>query len=517
MTTDRLCNLSVVSSPAAVAVADQDSGMGILSLCDDLLCNILFRLSQKDLVKCKMVAKSWHQIISHVWLRRFWSQSPVLGLFFRTLHAPDDSCVKLSHAYLDLNYIYLDKPSELVSRERMLRLYENQTRDTSDRNLDCCNGLILLFNPHTYQFCVSNPITRQHVSIPKAFSHEHDYFCAALVFDPIESNHYRVVRIDYSQQQSCCYSTLTSNSTLTQTLVHIDIFSSQSGEWIRHGLQLDPMFIEGFKSSKFCSHFVYLRRAIYSLACSGKLLCIDLNTIKARAFELPHVSEDDDNHDVTMACLGVSMELVCYIKRDSSNVFRFWSYDDRCGSGDKWTLRYTLFGKGLEWRFPGDGTPVLRPHAISPSSHEFFFGTSEGILSYNFESRMLKFVHASLFKIAPPGSHFPSFTLRACLISLGERNAGSTQLPLDSSKGAKILSAEAPCQCDELNNSQIQMGFVGKDVIVRSQRGFTLPSEMKLCAAMELQEASPSPIFQFARIKSKIVSAEPVKLAPSRG
>lgn len=208
----------------------------------------------------------------------------------------------------------------------------------------------------------------------------------------------------------------------------MDIFSSQSGEWIRHGLQLDPMFIEGFKSSKVCSRFVYLRGVLFSLASSGKLLCIDLNTIKARAFELPHVPEDDDNHDVTMACLGVSTDLVCYVKRDRSNNFRFWSYYDRCESVDQWTLRHTLSGERLEWRFPRDGTPVFKPHAISPYSHELFFGTSKRILSYNFESRRLKLVHQTEHKIAPPGSHFPSFTLRACLISLGERNAGPTQL-----------------------------------------------------------------------------------------
>ncbi|PQQ04143.1 uncharacterized protein Pyn_20258 [Prunus yedoensis var. nudiflora] len=430
----------MVSSSAADAGVDlnQDSCMGNLSLCDDLLCNILFRLSQKDLVKCKMVAKSWHKIISHVWLRRFWSQSPVLGIFFRTLHPPDKTCVRLSYIFLDDKYFYLHKPSKLVSREYQFRLVKSQMRDTSDYNLDCCNGLFLLFHPDTYQFCVFNPITKQHVSIPKARPHEHEHFCAALAFDPLESNHYRVVRIDYSQQQPYCSSTSTSTLTL-----FMDVFSSQSGEWVRRELQLNPMFIEGFKSCKVCSHFVYLRGVLYSLASSRKLLCIDLKIVQARALELPHVPEDDED-DITMGCLGVSMDLVCYVKRDSSNVFRFWSYDDR----------------------------LL-------------------ICSYDFKSEKVTFVHEpKRCEIAPLDYHLPFFALRACLISLGERNASTTQLPLDGSKGTELLSVEVPCRCGEL---KCEFHLVGLKFIGHNRSRFTLPTEMELCAAMELLEVPSSP------------------------
>ncbi|KAL6273904.1 hypothetical protein ACE6H2_024596 [Prunus campanulata] len=368
-----------------------------------------------------MVAKSWHQIISHIWLRRFWSQSPVLGLFFRTLHPPDKTCVRLSYISLDDNYFYLHKPSKIVSRKSQLRWVKSQMRDTSDYNLDCCNGLILLFHPDAYQFCVFNPITKQHVHIPKAHPHEHEHFCAALAFDPLESNHYKVVRIDYSQQQPYCSST----STSSLTLMIMDVFLSQSGEWVRHELQLNPMFIEGFKSSQVCSHFVYLRGVLYSLASSRKLLCIDLNIVQARALELPHVPEDDED-DITMGCLGVSMDLVCYVKHDSSNAFRFWSYDDRC---DQWTLRFTLCRKISTYRFLAINFRGLKPYAISPNSHEFFFGTPILICSYDFKSEMVICVHKlKRCELAPPDYHLPFFALSACLISLGERNAGSTQL-----------------------------------------------------------------------------------------
>lgn len=71
----------------------------------------------------------------------------------------------------------------------------------------------------------------------------------------------------------------------------------------------------------------------------------------------------------------------------------------------------------------------LKPYAISPNSHEFFFGTPILICSYDFKSEMVTCVHEpKSCEIAPPDYHLPFFALRACLISLGERNVGSTQL-----------------------------------------------------------------------------------------
>ncbi|CAN6680285.1 unnamed protein product [Malus baccata var. baccata] len=83
-----------------------------------------------------------------------------------------------------------------------------------------------------------------------------------------------------------------------------------SRQCVCRGLQLDPMFIDGFKSSKVCRHFVYLWGVLYGLASSRKVLCIDLNTIKARAFERPRVLGDDDKTGATMGCLGVSNDLI---------------------------------------------------------------------------------------------------------------------------------------------------------------------------------------------------------------
>ncbi|CAN6716778.1 unnamed protein product [Malus baccata var. baccata] len=352
----------------------------LLCWCEDSLFDVLCRLSQRDLVKCKMVSKSWqwHRIISRVWLRMFWPRSPTVGLFYRTIH----SCGMyqlLSLVYL-YDYPFFKSPessSPLVDWDGELCRW--QRRDFSDNLRDSCNGLLLLFKPTTYQF----------------FEAEEADFCAALAYDPVESDHYRVVRIDYfhSQQQP--------TSIITTT----------------------PMNI--------FSKFFYLRGCYTALATSGKLLCIDLNTVEARAFQLPpcpvHEEKDHDDDDKTMmGCLGVSMDLVCYVNRDASDNFFFWSYDDRpgCESGDRWTLRYSVCGMTLRMKviFASDVKynqhhDTLVPFAISPNSHVLFFGTRRLIFRYDLKSRRkLKLLHKTQLNIAVSGYHFPFFTLRACLM-----------------------------------------------------------------------------------------------------
>ena len=258
-----------------------------------------------------------------------------------------------------------------ASKKHLWQLFDRQWSKTGrhpfeytdrDEYLNGCNGLLLFLKSTTYQFYVFNPITRQQVPIPKPTVHQnHDqHFCAALAFDPSESpHHYRVVRIDFSES--------TSNSSL------LDIFSSEYGHWVRHRLQLDPGFIEGFEKFKLSRQFVYLRGKLYSIAISWKLLCIDLDTVEACALELP-VPEADKTG--AMGCLGVSMDLLCYIKRmqdRAENIHNLvvwyvgYAYDDR-----------------------------LEPYAISPSSDLLFFGTPNLICCYHLESRKIKFVFATL-------------------------------------------------------------------------------------------------------------------------
>ncbi|KAM1202443.1 hypothetical protein ACFX2J_018389 [Malus domestica] len=220
--------------------------------------------------------------------------------------ANDDTCVQLNYVHLHHNYNYWTK----FWNDGILKpsIVLGQPRNISDYYLDCCNGIILFFNVRTSQFCVFNPITKQHISIPIACAHEREHFYAALAFDPIESNHHRIVRIDYSPQSKSSGSRVPT-PTLT---VMTDIFCILDSVFVV-GYNSTPCSLMGLKVPRFAGILYTCGGVLYGLASSQKVLCIDLNTIKARAFERPRVLGDDDKTGATMGCLGVSNDLVCYV------------------------------------------------------------------------------------------------------------------------------------------------------------------------------------------------------------
>ncbi|PRQ47730.1 putative F-box domain-containing protein [Rosa chinensis] len=423
-----------------------DLGMG--NLCENLWIEILGRLtSEKDLVPCMSVSKLWHRITSDLWVGKFWAQSPPLGLFLRT--AANTTVGNLK--YHCMNYIslynYHDIEDNLEStrvfvfgqpyydiedyRDQKMILqtfgrewhypgyYDDDEDDgvldddykpaDRDQYLNGCNGLLLLLKSATHQFYVCNPITRQQVAIPKARVHKnHDdqHFCAALAFDPSESpHHYRIVRIDFSPEPA---SSASDSSSL------IDIFSSEYGQWIRHRLQLDSSLTDGLKECKLCRQFFYLRGKLYSITMSWNLLCIDLKTVEASALELPIPVADRTG---AMGCLGVSRDLLCYMKRMPDKSSRFhnlvvWSYEK-----GEWIPRYSvschLLGEGILDDLGYDYYDTMEPYAISPSSDLLFFGTPTLIYCIHLKSENMKFVGETSCKIDTPACFL---TLRACFV-----------------------------------------------------------------------------------------------------
>ncbi|KAB2631239.1 hypothetical protein D8674_008758 [Pyrus ussuriensis x Pyrus communis] len=369
----------------------------LLCWCEDSLFNVLCRLSQRDLVKCKMVSKSWqwHRIISRVWLRMFWPRSPTVGLFYRTIHPCDGMYQLLSLVYLYAYPFFKSPEPSPPLLDWGGELCRWQRRDFSDNLRDSCNGLLLLFNPTTYQFCVSNPITKQHASIPlPVVEAEEADFCAALAYDPVESDHYRVVRISYfhSQQQPTSITTTTP----------MDIFSSHSRQWVRHGLRLDPTFVEGFKRFKLCRKFFYLRGVLYSLATSGKILLRSASDVKY------------NEHLDTLVPFAISPNSHVLFFGTRKLIFR---YD--LESRRKLKL---LLETGLNIAVPGYHFPCFTLRAcLMP-----FYGLDHAQKSV--------------------GSPFPAAQ--------------------EVSKGAKILSAERACQCDTEKDSwigHVDSYFIHKD------------------------------------------------------
>lgn len=117
------------------------------NLSNDLLGDILCRIPEKDVVRCKCVSKSWHRTISDDLLKmKLWPNSPTTGIYFRTLHTLDywgDSFMDrrdyiLGRKIADFNY---------VSLEAANHNHFNYSDDGFSQPVDCCNGLTTFIQP----------------------------------------------------------------------------------------------------------------------------------------------------------------------------------------------------------------------------------------------------------------------------------------------------------------------------------------------------------------------------------
>ncbi|KAL6125497.1 hypothetical protein ACLB2K_073554 [Fragaria x ananassa] len=392
---------------------------------ENLWNEILSRLSlEKDLVPCMSVSKLWHRIASGLWVQKFWVQFPPLGLFFRcatttttyrtnyislyNYHRMKDNlektrvCVGVFYPYYHDTESYRDRKFlwQLSDREWVKPLPTAQPITDRDEYLNGCNGLILMLKSATHEFYVCNPIPGQQVAIPKPRVHQnqdHQQFCAALAFDPSESPHYyRVVRLDCSQESS-------SGSAL------MDIFSSEY-------------------------------RQLCSISMSWKLLCIDLDAVEARALELP--LPEADRTIGTMGCLGVSMDLLYYMKRMPDNSSPF---DRESIVYEKDTV-FRVFFLGSQMYYLGyDYEDVFEPYAISPSSDLLFYGTPNLICCYHLKSTKIKFVCETIPK-AKMDTPACFLTLRACFVPfhtrLYKRNVDVSTPLATGFKDAKLLTVE---------------------------------------------------------------------------
>ncbi|CAN6541708.1 unnamed protein product [Malus baccata var. baccata] len=200
------------------------------------------------------------------------------------------------------------------------------------------------------------------------------------------------------------------------------------------------MFIDGFKSSKVCRHFVYLWGVLYGLASSRKVL----------SFERPRVLGDDDKTGATMGCLGVSNDLVCYVTCDGSNTFCFWNS--------------LVWGGGADTMFIPGADIVFKLYAISLNAHVIFYGTLELIFIWDFERQKCKLFNKSKLNL----SVHVLLTIFHLIFFLLNRSGNLL-------KGAEISN------CFQVVRDRSYWNMLFK-------RRFLFPSEMQLCAGMELPD-----------------------------
>ncbi|XP_060668046.1 uncharacterized protein LOC107412490 isoform X1 [Ziziphus jujuba] len=428
------------------------------NLREDLLVEILVRTSEKDLVRCKCVCKLWHRIISkeaNLLLRRFWPNSPISGIYFRTLLLPKRSqftrpCCSRSErlSYIDFLIQFSDVTD--INFVSLAPETEPERIQPSWILIDYCNGLELLFDSSFWQYVVFNPTTKQQSYIPKAFEHSKKFhFLVALAFDPIESLHYRVVRMSDAKPIGK-YEQIGPNASLV-----LDVFSSETGHWVRHRLQLGTIFTRN--SVLFWRHFTYIRGVLYWMVSSSNILCIDFNNLAKTPTRLLHVpyrekavlsrvnnseSEVNSADMCKIGCLGVSMNHLYHCRRISKlGAFCVWFYvDDGNSNGPgEWVLKFSVSYRYLQdiiFDYLSLRRKIwIEPIAVSPTADVLFIGTKDWILSYHFESKKLQLVYGGAPNRGVDCYFFPLSMLRKCtclvqFYKLGEGTAVSTPLNL---------------------------------------------------------------------------------------
>ncbi|XP_026385536.1 putative F-box protein At1g50870 isoform X1 [Papaver somniferum] len=316
----------------------------------DLVIEILCRVPVRSLIMFKCVSKSWNKLNSQVCLPRLSSNVCVLRFYRgRTRRLSDQLC--FSGTLPELN------SASYVSKGNM---YHHE--------IDCCNGLSLCDGAYGSGYVVVNLATRQHFSIPEPLKLPGWNF-AAIVFGPIQSNDYTIVRPNpYYDTPS------------------LDIFSSEIGKWVRHivpGDWVEHLCIREFGSPmlgiKWAKGNVYLDGMLYLLIRGKHLVQFDLKSLAVSA-EVIKVPCGANGHGL----IGHSRGILYYVNYDKEFRLSMWQLDYHSISASIWVLRHSICTDDMLDQNPGilhtmklknrRRGRLFEPFGIHPFSDIIFLG-----------------------------------------------------------------------------------------------------------------------------------------------
>ncbi|KAH6786976.1 hypothetical protein C2S52_006528 [Perilla frutescens var. hirtella] len=385
---------------------------------NEILVEILCRLPDESLVRFKSVSKAWHLLISETCIPLLPSlrlrPSPIVGMFLRTYNliyerfitrSPFDdlSTHFLSDRYRPLGRIYRETlllgdyaslkedRGQLFGWQECFSSYGLPFRPDPDDLLGCCNGLLLFVNIDSLHYYVSNPSTRQCVSIPWPPFTPKEFPFAALAFDPSQSSCYKVVRFECR--------------TWEDTDVVLDIYSSSNKSWTRHSLQF-----ESFVRPSLCIRAAtYFDGALFRLSRSWKVVQFDLEELSIRATRLPANGEECGH---VIGSIGVLMRQLCY-GNQCCNMVHIWTLE----KSFIWSLRHRInicdLSRGvhlLNRMWGDDMTKWVEPIAFHPTASVVYLGSPLVILSYDLENdKFVELFRKTTFSFLP-GSYYPAIT-----------------------------------------------------------------------------------------------------------
>ncbi|PNT07721.2 hypothetical protein POPTR_013G109701v4 [Populus trichocarpa] len=195
----------------------------------------------------------------------------------------------------------------------------------------------------------------------------------------------------------------------TSCPVKVDIFSSDTGKWVRRRVMLStelPHAAADADEYGCIRRSIYLDGMIYKLSfVVNYLIRFDLNAPSDVAIELPHKNAADRH-----GFIGMSRGSLYYSYHDESGLMiSIWLLEDRCKRDPFWKLTHRISVDSLTSKYPDVRNSGFHFHtyAIHPASDIIFLGNPTMVISYDLKSNKSEevFTLSSGLKISS-GQHF---------------------------------------------------------------------------------------------------------------
>ncbi|CAM0885617.1 unnamed protein product [Alopecurus aequalis] len=341
------------------------SGDPMAKLTDDILADIIPRVSYKSTCCCKCVSTRWRDLISHPYHRKKMPQS-LIGFFYESY---DPSRLHYSFTNVSGKVDPLVDPSlSFLPRFEMLTI------------IDCCNGLLLCSfyrqnDPDKSDYVVCNPATEKWVVVPGT-----DWSSEAgvrLAFDPAVSSHFHVCEL---VDEELWFNE--DDIGLNECIAAVVIYSSKTGVWSHNADAWSGYDIETHPMSKS----VLFRGVLYLCAFDHKLVALDVeeNNWKVIPLPVPECRGDNPHYDINLS------QGQLYFAHKGDSELSIWVLEDP--SRENWTLKHNVSHLqmfGTEYSAYAAGYSVFSIHP----EHSLIFLVcryEETLMSYDMDSRELR-------------------------------------------------------------------------------------------------------------------------------
>jgi F-box interacting protein len=335
-------------------------------LTDDLLVEILSRVSAKSLCRFKCVSKRWLSLVDHPDHRRKLPQTMV-GFFYR--------CTNKDRTRFQFTSVMRGSCRPLINTS--LTFLPNHRRVIL---LDACNGLLLCMwftsaQGTEFRYVVCNPATGKWAALPDP-DHACDQDTVHLGFDPAVSSHFYVFALlekDYGEWNPY--------------LCGVEVYSSQTGRWLHKE--------DEWNDTQLCKHQLahvflngYLHFHAFDCVSSRCLAVVD-----TKGEVLTHIRVPGGMNTGFIQQSQGRLHYANFKRDEDSGVIRLVVYVLDNYVSKTWTLKHSVetsyvFGEKHVCTY-ADIDRIL----IHPDCNLIFFTLGPNIFTrYNMDSRQVKVI-----------------------------------------------------------------------------------------------------------------------------